>query len=90
MVNYKTDAKRLSKFLSQQGLTALFNHNMKKHGRLDVKTIQELVEWMYMFNHPIRQVFLFAFYWKGTKEGKKYWGKHSKDWRKYLNRKNTI
>ena len=72
------------KFLSENGITAEFLHELKpKHN-----SIEEYFKYLHNRQLHIRSAFFLAFYWK--KNSKVPWQIHSKNWREFLKKRGTL
>ncbi len=83
----QTHVKLLNEFLSENGITAEFNYNLKHINRRPVKTIEELIEYIHINRHPIKNAIFLAFYWNvdaNQGRGRYYWSRFADLWRDKL------
>ncbi len=83
----KTHVNLLKEFLSENGITAEFTYNLKHTNRRPVKTIEELIKYIHVNRHPLRNAIFLAFYWDIDMDdgrGRFYWSKFADLWRKKL------
>lgn len=83
-----TNKEILLKLLSDYGISAEFNYNLKHYGRPDVQTIDQLFAFIKRSRLKVKNLFFVAFYWSADvrhNRGSKYWGRISDEFRRRLN-----
>ena len=86
-MNLQKHIKILKELLSEKGISAVFNYNIKKYGMEGVYNIEQLFDFIEKDKFDVRSAVYLAFYWdcdKKNDRGFLYWHKISTEYKRRI------